>query len=138
MSIFIFILKVFGHVYKHSLKLQIQLATCQWILIVELCQFHNRYNAELISGQGFCCCDAKEEDYDEKCNVHVTDLPQCPAKCDTVFNISVHPCLSTHSCSVATATHCNSASIPNLDYTFVLILESLPSKVSFVNKPYIQ
>ena len=122
------LLIIFMHVY--NLLAQVQLTVCQQLLTVELLQFYNMYNAEVISGSGFCCCDKS------KCTQQLEYLPSCKPKCDTWFNVSLSPCQSPHSCSTATAAQCQSASLQKLEYKFEFVMCNAPYTVS-LNKLYI-
>ena len=44
-------------------NLKVQVAKTQWLLSLELHQFHNLYNAEVISSEEFCCCDIEPTPY---------------------------------------------------------------------------
>ena len=115
--------------YDHDLfpDAQVQVATSQQVLVVELIQFYNMYNAEVINGQ-YCCCDKSE-----KCASQLENLPKCKSKCDTWFNVTLSPCHSPYSCSAATVAHCNSASLHNLDYKFEFLIRNSSDTVSVNN-----
>ena len=104
--------------YINSLLTQVQLAACQQLLVVELLQFHNIYNVEVINGL-YCCCDQNQP-----CTLQLEHLKEnvYEPKCDTWFNITLSPCESAYLCSAATATQCNSDPVHNLDYNFEFVL----------------
>ena len=113
------------YAYNLSANTQVQLATSQQLLVVELLQFHNIYNAEM-SDDEYCCCDA------DQCTPKLADLKQmgCGPKCDTWFNISLSPCESAYLCSAATQPQWDSDSVQNLDYKFAFVMRNSSDTVS--------
>lgn len=107
--------------------MQVQVANTQWILIVELHQFHNLYNAEIRSN-AFCCCDLNKP-----CQSHASNLQGCDGYCDTQFSAYVSHCIQPYQCILFSSTFENTASIINLNYTFIFVLNSLPDMVSVKN-----
>ena len=105
--------------------IQVQLVACQQLLVVELLDFRNMHNAEVINGE-FCCCDNSPK----LCSIQLEDLNNCKPKCDTWFNISVSPCQPTTSCSRGTAIRYESGSVQILEYTFVFVVDCSPNSVS--------
>ena len=114
---------------------QVQVVKTEWILLVELRQFHNLYNAEMIDNHGICCCDttyswSKNNDY---CNAQVANLTFCNQliwECDTWLNASVPHCLTPFPCSFSTETHTVTSSVDNMNDTFVFVMSSSPNTVS--------
>ena len=106
---------------------QVRFAASQQLLTVELLQFHNMYNAEIVKGK-FCCCDSNANN----CRQQLEQLAivNCKAKCDVWFNVSLSPCLSPHSCSAATAAQCKSPSVQTLSYKFEFVMCNSPETVS--------
>ena len=112
------------YMYNLFANTQVQLTTSQQLLVVELLQFHNMYNAELRNHQ-YCCCDKNE------CKMQLGDLiMSCDPKCDTWFNISLSPCESAYLCSVATTPRLDTASVNNLDYKFEFVMRNSSDTVS--------
>ena len=111
-----------------SIHIQVQLAGCQQVLIVQLHEFENIYNAEVIEGRGFCCCDKKTKD--KNCKQQLKDLPDCPAKCDTWFSIYLSPCQSPLLCSTSTLSTCEGTSVLSLEYTYEFVICSSQDTVS--------
>ena len=113
------------HIYNFRAKLQLQVVQTQWLLIVELHQFCNPYNA-MLSGFGFCCCD------DSMPGVHCADeasaiLPPCKPSCDIWLNVSVSHCTEPSPCSFSTSViHLDSspASTYNFSEKFVFVLST--------------
>ena len=103
-------------------SIQVQVANTQWILFVELHQFHNLYNAEVRSNE-FCCCD-------DSCNSQASKPQECDAKCDTWFTANVSHCIQPYWCSFNSSTIWATASIINLNYKFYFLLNSFPDMVS--------
>ena len=101
---------------------KVQLATSQQLLVVELLQFHNMYNAEIRQDQ-YCCCD---DGNNNLCTSQLGELEQmnCGPKCDTLFNISLSPCESAYLCSAATAPQWESDSVHNLNYKFAFAMRN--------------
>ena len=128
LTLYAFILR--GRAYTCILNLfanpQFQLAACQQLIEVKLLQFHNMYNAEVVSNRGFCCCDSGRQ----TCKDRLEDLQLCEQKCDTWFNISLSPCHSPHPCASATAPQCQSTSVQNLDDEFEFVMCNSPNTVS--------
>ena len=108
----------------------------KWILLVELHQFHNLYNAEMIDNHGICCCDTtlpwSTSNY--YCNTQVANLTFCNqltwAACDTWLNASVSHCLPPFPCSFSTETHTETSSVDNMNDIFVFVMSSSPNTVS--------
>ena len=130
----LFPLKLHIHTHKHThnfiIKLQVQLANSQWLLTVELHQFQNLYNAEIIPGEGLCCCDTIRTN-NVNCKQNLTDFPKCGRNCDTSFSISLFPCYSSYSCLASIARECQSDSVLNLDYALVFLLTNFSNKVNW-------
>ena len=103
----------------------VQPATSQQILVVELLQFQNIYNAEMSNDQ-YCCCDKNQ------CTSQLADLKQnsCESKCDTWFNISLSPRESAYLCSADTEPQWNSEPVHNLDYKFEFVMRNSSDTVS--------
>ena len=103
---------------------QVELATSQQLLVVELLQFHNMYNAEVYKDD-YCCCD------ETQCVTQLRDISNtCDPKCDTWFNISLSPCESAYLCSAATHPQRDSDSVHNLDYKFAFVMRNSSDTVS--------
>ena len=105
--------------------MQVPVANSQWIFIVELHQFHNLYNAEVISDEGICCCDSSEP-----CASQASELPGCGEKCDTWFTADVSHCMPPYPCSIYTSTIRNAPSIINFNNKLIFVLNSLSDMVS--------
>ena len=105
-------------------NLQIQVANTQWILIVELHQFHNFYNAEMSSNE-FCCCDSSES-----CVLDASKLQDCVENCDTWFTAEVSQCMQYYTCSFFTPILVDTPPIINLKNKFIFVLTSYPDFVS--------
>ena len=89
-------------------NLQAQVAKTQWVLFVELHQFNNLYNAEVISSGGFCCCGIEPANYDNNyyCNKRKAEyLPVCSPSCDTWLHAEVSHCIDPYPCSFSTEVH---------------------------------
>ena len=112
--------------YNHFANTQVQLATSQKLL-VELIQFHNMYNAQVINDK-YCCCDISQG----SCEFYLRVLKGkgCLSKCNTWFKISLSPCEPADSCSAATAPQWDAASVDNLDYNFEFIMHNSTDTVS--------
>ena len=121
------------HIYAYNLfaNTQVQPATSQQLLVVELLQFHNMYNAEIRQNK-YCCCDTNNK----MCTPLLGGLEQisCERKCDTWFNISLSPCESAYLCSAATAAQCDSDPVHNLDFKFEFAMRTNSSDTVSVNK----
>ena len=119
----------FTYAYTPFGNLQVQVARTQWLLVVELHQFDNRYNAKVSNDNEFCCCEV------DSCTAEAADLPYCEGTCQTWFEASVSHCIAPNPCSFITLTYVNilDVSVYNLRDTFVFVLTSFPDMVS-VNK----
>ena len=112
---------------KHFDNLQVQVADTQWIIIVELHQFHNLYNAEMSrddSDEGICCCDSSRP-----CASQASKLHGCDATCDTLLRANGSHCIQAYPCSFSTLTRWSTPSI-NDSYKFVFVLSSFSDMVS--------
>ena len=117
------------YVYDLFANKQVQLATFQQLLVVELLQFHNLYNAEIRQDQ-YCCCDAGNNNL-WTAQLEALQQKGCEPKCDTWFNVSLSPCESAYLCSAATAARCDSDPVHNLNYKFEFVMrKSSPDTVS--------
>ena len=123
------ILYTFMCIHMHNLLalIQVQLAKTQWILIVDLYQFHNLFNAEMANSEEVCCCDSTE-----KCAVDADDLQGCSADCDIWFDVYVTHCTQPYQCSFSTFTSVDydTALIDNLKNRFFFILNASSDTVS--------
>ena len=119
MSFLLTQLQLLGH-------LQVQVVKTQWLLIVELHQFRNLYNAEVIDGYGFCCCDTSSNDYIFNCEeiAEYMDYHNCKPSCDTWLNASVSHCIEPNACSYSTKVRLNSASLYILNEKFIFVLST--------------
>ena len=121
------LLSVHGCFFTHLQLLgKITASSCknQWLLIVELHQFHNLYNAIMVSGEGFCCCEYTEPDV--QCNEEAAEsLPDCEP-CDTWLSASVSHCTEPSPCSFSTLGHSDPSptSTYNLTEKFVFVLSA--------------
>ena len=127
---------IYVHLYAYIQRYifansQVQLATSQQILVVELLQFHNMYNAEIRQNK-YCCCD---EGNIKTCKSELAGLEEmsCAELCDTWFNISLSPCESAYMCSAATAAQCNSDPVHILDFKFEFAMRTNSSDTVSVN-----
>ena len=114
---------------KHFGNLQVQVSNTQWIIIVELHQFHNLYNAEMSSDdsdEGICCCDSSQV---EPCASQASELQGCGRTCDTLFRANASHRIQAYPCSFSTSTRWNTPSIDELN-KFVFVLSSFPDMVS--------
>ena len=115
-------------------NLQVQLVVkTQWVLFVELHQFRNLYNAEVISGGGFCCCDNPPTPHNYMYH-YCTDgeaksLSGCSPSCDTWLNASVSHCTDPNPCSFSTEVLSQTASIDNFNEKFIFALNSSSCEV---------
>ena len=112
---------VSSHIYNFRAKLQLQVVETQRLLSLELHQFHNLYNAEVVSGQVFCCCEINSDDY---CAEKVENLTDCNPLCDIRLNGSVSHCIEPNSCSFSTEVRFDTASIYNFTEKFVFVLST--------------
>ena len=112
-------------------QVQLYIATSHKLLVVELLQFHNMYNAEVINGE-YCCCDTTDPSICED-NLEFLKETDCKRLCDTWFNVSLSPCESAYLCSAATEPHCNDP-VHHLDYKFEFVMRSDFSDHVSVNK----
>ena len=114
-------------------NLQAQAVKTQWLLFVELHQFHNLYNAQVKDGGGFCWCDTNPTT-NKIINYYCTygeakNLSDCRPLCDTRLNVSVADCTDPNPCSFSTEVHFDTASIGNFSERFILALCSSSSAV---------
>ena len=125
--------KVFFSVYNSIIlgNLQVQVATTQWILMVELHQFRNLYNAEVIGNHGFCCCDIEptNNNYLQYCEEKAASLQGCSPSCDILLNAYVSHCIEPYPCSFYTTVWFDTASIDNFNDRFIFVLSSSPDEV---------
>ena len=125
------------HIYAYNLfaNTQVQPATSQQLLVVEMLQFHNMYNAEMRNDR-YCCCDNANN---QVCMSQLGGLDQmsCEQKCDTWFNISLSPCESAYLCSAATAAQCDSDPVHNLDYKFEFVMRNNSPATLSVSKLHV-
>ena len=76
-----------------------QVASTKWFLGVQIQNFMNVYNVEIINGM-YCCCDDNE-----KCGNTPNDLlgmcsdPSTTKSCETYFLVHVKNCISASTCS---------------------------------------
>ena len=103
----------------------------QWLLSVELHQFHNWYNVEVIPDEGFCCCDVdlNGKNYKQFCNEEDKNLSGCYPYCDTWLNASVSHCIEPNACSFSTAVHFHTALMDNFNEKFIFALSSSSNAV---------
>ena len=115
--------------------LQAQVVRTQWLLSVELHQFHNLYNAEVVSDHGFCCCDIDPTPkyYLYYCNGEPKYLSGCNSSCDTGLNASVSHCTDPNPCSFSTEVRFDTASIDNFNEKFIFALSSSSNAVRVTN-----
>ena len=104
--------------------MQVQVASTQWILIVELQQFHNLYNAEMKS-EKVCCCDSSE-----LCVLQAADLQGCEGYCDIWLSADVSHCTQPYPCSFSTWVYYDTSLMDNLKDKFIFGLSSFPDRVS--------
>ena len=105
--------------------IQVQLAKTQWILIVDLHQFHNLFNAEKANSERVCCCDSADE-----CTLEADDLQGCSEYCDIWLRVNVSHCTQRYPCSLSTSVYYNTALIDNLKDRFFFILSASSDTVS--------
>ena len=114
---------------KHFGNLQVHVSNTQWIMIVELHQFHNLYNAEMSSddsNEGICCCDSSQ---DQPCASQASKLQGCGRKCDTQLRANASHCIQAYPCSFSSSTHWSTPSIYDSE-KFVFVLSGFPDMVS--------
>ena len=112
-------------------NVQAQVVKTKWLLSVELHQFHNLYNAEVINGLGFCCCDVQplNSNYLYYCEAELKHLLGCNSSCDTWLNASVSHCIEPNPCSFSTEVRFGTASIDNFNEKFIFVLSSFSDVV---------
>ena len=87
-----------------------QVASTEWFLGVQIQNFENLYNAELILGSWFCCCDTFDND---KCSGNIAHLQVIciPHSCQPYFLIHIKHSSCTGMCSTYQLNYEPSSSI---------------------------
>ena len=114
----------------NGLYIGFQIISCQWLLNMEIHQFHNFYNVESVGGGFFCCCDGGntlDTCSNESPNVTTTT---CDPLCDTFFLVRLLDCEDPDACQVTMTTETidNSDSITNTSYHFGFFFDTFPNK----------
>ena len=106
-----------------------QVVQCEWILDVQLFNYHNPNNAErrpvgLVTLD--CCCDTA------RCEALSIDLDQCPATCGVFFNVQLSDCQLPSDCFISTVNGSITDSPPMSPYGYIFsfTLDSIPDDVS--------
>ena len=113
----------FTHLQLSGKTIQLQVVETQWLLIVELHQFHNLYNAKVVSGDGFCCCDYSPNNV---CNQDTAEDLECEVPCEIWLNTFVSHCTEPSPCSFSTlgCSVPSPASTYNFTEKFVFVLSA--------------
>ena len=107
-----------------------QVISCQWLLDVQLFNFHNPRNAEKretdSSGTVDCCCDgacAPPGQFASNCGLQI---------CDIFFNVELSECQQPSNCFISTRVETinNSPTTSSYGYIFSFTLNSIPEDVS--------
>ena len=106
----------------------IQVVQCEWILDVQLFNYHNHKNAETrlfdnITSE--CCCDTAV------CAGSGLALDQCPETCDIFFNVQLSKCMRPIGCFITTINESITDSLPKSPYGYIFsfTLDIIPENV---------
>ena len=75
-----------------------QVASTEWFLGVQIQNFENTYNVEIINGM-YCCCDNNERCRSDLNQLFLCKHPNVTQVCETYFLIHIKNCLIESSCS---------------------------------------